>query len=88
VVSTNGLEEGRFVQVLVEEVQRRQQQQQEVVEKEVSDHHRTFGESYSKGRHMPALRFLSGSGKCRPFVSPTLGAWSIHLQLCGALVRT
>jgi hypothetical protein len=46
VVSTNGLEEGRFQQVFVfvEEVQRRQQQ--EVVEKEVSVITESFGESY------------------------------------------
>jgi len=44
VVSTNGSEEERFEVFVFEEVQRRQQQ--EVVEKEVSHHHRNFGESY------------------------------------------
>jgi hypothetical protein len=44
-VSTNGsLEEGRFQQVFVEEVQRRQQQ--EVVEEEISIITESFGESY------------------------------------------
>jgi hypothetical protein len=58
VVSTNGLEEGRFeVFSFVEKVQRRQQQQQQevVVQKEVSVITESFGESYSEGRRKPAL---------------------------------
>jgi hypothetical protein len=63
VVSTNGLEEGRFQQVFVfvfvEEVQRRQQQ--EVVEKEVSIITGLFWGVVLKGRRKPALRFDAAS---------------------------
>jgi hypothetical protein len=54
VVSTNGLEEELEVFSFVEKVQRRQQQEV-VVQKEVSVITESFGESYSEGRHTPAL---------------------------------
>jgi hypothetical protein len=55
VVSTNGLEEGRFqVWVFVEEIQRRQQQ---VVEKEISVITTNRG-VVLEGRRKPALRLF------------------------------
>jgi opacity protein-like surface antigen len=89
VVSTNGLEEGRF-QSLVEEVQQRRQQ--EVVEKEVTNHHRTFGESYSKGRRKPALRlfhrnFARASRVVIHMRIPLLAAASLLLLAASAAAR-